>query len=114
MTARQVAAFLSEYSRSFHAPVQTNTAVERVRRHSEGFEVVTNREAWQASNVVIATGWSDQPSIPALASRLDPSIEQLAPADYRNPGQLPDGAVLVVGASASGVQLAERQYRADG
>jgi putative flavoprotein involved in K+ transport len=113
MTARQVAAFLSEYGRSFHAPVQTNTAVQRVRRQGEGFEVVTNHAVWQARNVVIATGWSDQPAIPALASQLDPSIEQLAPADYRNPGRLPDGAVLVVGASASGVQLAD-ELRRDG
>jgi putative flavoprotein involved in K+ transport len=113
MAARQVAAFLSEYGRSFHAPIQTNTAVERVRQQAGRFEVVTNREVWQSNNLVIATGWSDQPAIPALAANLDASIEQLAPANYRNPGQLPDGAVLVVGASASGVQLAD-ELRRDG
>jgi putative flavoprotein involved in K+ transport len=113
MTARQVATFLAEYSRSFHAPVQLNTAVERLQRRGDLFHVVTTNEVWQASNVVIATGWSDQPAIPPLAARLDPSIEQLTSTNYRNPGQLPDGAVLVVGASASGVQLVD-ELRRDG
>jgi putative flavoprotein involved in K+ transport len=113
MTARQVAGFLSAYSRSFDAPVQSNTRVERVRVQGDRFEVVTSREVLRAKNVVIATGWSDQPAIPALATRLHTSIEQLAPASYRNPGQLPDGGVLVVGASASGVQLAD-ELRRDG
>jgi putative flavoprotein involved in K+ transport len=74
---------------------------------------VANHEVWQAKSIIVATGWSDQPAIPAVSSRLENSILQLAPADYRNPGQLPDGAVLVVGASASGVQLAD-ELRRDG
>ena len=113
MTARQVAGFLSAYSRSFYAPVQSNTAVERVRMEGDRFEVVTNDAVWRTKNIVIASGWADQPAIPEVASRLEPSIEQLAPANYRNPGQLADGAVLVVGASASGVQLAD-ELRRDG
>ena len=113
MTARQVAAFLASYGRSFEAPVHTNTGVQHVGIGGDRFEVVANQELWHARNVIIATGWADQPSIPSLATLLDQSIEQLTPAAYRNPGQLPDGGVLILGASASGVQLAD-ELRRDG
>jgi putative flavoprotein involved in K+ transport len=113
MTARQVAAFLADYGRSFHAPLQSNTDVEHVRVRGDRFEVVANQMVWSARNVIIATGWADQPWIPSLATGLHDSIEQLTPASYRRPGQLPEGGVLVVGASATGVQLAE-ELRRDG
>jgi putative flavoprotein involved in K+ transport len=113
MTSRQVALFLAAYSRSFAAPVHAHTAVEQVRVDDNRFEVATTRAVWQAKNVIVATGWADQPAIPELAAGLHPSIDQLAPASYRNPGQLADGGVLVVGASASGVQLAD-ELRRDG
>src|SRR3954451_16141509 len=112
MTAGEVAAFLDAYRRSFDAPVETHTIVTRLHRHGHDFELATNRGNWHADNVVIATGWSDQPAIPALAARLHPAVEQLAPANYRRPGQLAPGGVLVVGASASGVQLADELQRA--
>jgi len=112
MTAGEVAAFLDAYRHSFDAPVELHTTVRRVHRHADGFEVATNRGSWHAANVVIATGWTDQAAIPAIATRLHPAIEQLAPADYRRPGQLAPGGVLVVGASASGVQLADELQRA--
>ena len=112
MTAAEVAAFLAAYGQSFDAPVEPHTTVEHLRRHGDGFEVATDRGTWRAANVVLATGWSDQPAIPAIAARLDPAIEQLAPTSYRHPGQLADGGVLVVGASATGVQLADELRRA--
>jgi putative flavoprotein involved in K+ transport len=112
MTAGEVAVFLDAYRRSFDAPVETHTTVKRLHRHGDGFELATNRGSWHATNVVIATGWSDQPAIPAIASRLHPGVEQLAPANYRHPDQLAAGGVLVVGASASGVQLADELRRA--
>ena len=112
MAAVDVAAFLRAYGHSFAAPVHSHTEVECVRRATDGFEVVTDRGSWHASNVVIATGWCDRPAIPVASLRLDPSIEQLAPADYRRPGQLAAGGVLIVGASATGVQLADELRRA--
>jgi len=94
---------LADYARSSGAPVEEHAAVERVARRGAGFEVVTTRGSWQAANVVVATGWTDRPAIPATTA----AVYQVAPRDYRNPGSLPDGGVLVVGASATGVQLAE-------
>jgi len=112
MTAAEVAAFLTAYGRSFDAPIEPYTTVEHLLRRGDGFDVSTDRGGWHAANIVIATGWCDQPSIPAIAARLHPAIEQLAPARYRHPGQLADGGVLVVGASATGVQLADELRRA--
>src|SRR5215472_12185243 len=85
MTARQTAGFLAAYSRSFSAPVQSNTAVESVGVLGDRFEITTSREGWRAKNLIVATGWTDQPAIPALAANLHPSIDQVAPARYRNP-----------------------------
>jgi putative flavoprotein involved in K+ transport len=113
MTARQVAAFFAAYRRSFDAPVRSNTAVEHVSARAGRFEVATNQDVWRATNVVIATGWCDQPAIPQIAAGLHPSIDQVAPSSYRNPGDLADGGVLIVGASATGVQLAD-ELRRDG
>jgi putative flavoprotein involved in K+ transport len=112
MTAGEVAAFLDAYRGSFDAPVERHTTVKRLHRHGDGFELATNRGSWRATNVVIATGWSDEPAIPAIAARLHPAIEQVAPQSYRHPSQLAAGAVLVVGASATGVQLADELRRA--
>jgi putative flavoprotein involved in K+ transport len=112
MSAVEVAEFLTAYSRSFAAPLKDHTRVERVRRRAGRFEVVTDRGGWRSTNLVIATGWCDRPSMPPFATRLDPSIEQLAPAEYRRPGQIAPGGVLIVGASATGVQLADELRRA--
>ena len=112
MTAAQAAAFLAAYGGSFAAPLHQHTIVEQVRRSGAQFEVVSNREVWRASNVIIATGWSQRPAIPALARHLHPSIDQITPTHYRRPEQLRDGGVLVVGASATGVQLAYELRRA--
>jgi putative flavoprotein involved in K+ transport len=112
MAATEVARFLAAYSQAFDAPILTRTTVYNVGYGGRGFEVGSSRGAWNADNVIIATGWSDLPAIPQLAAQLHPSIEQLAPANYRNPAQLADGAVLIVGASATGVQLADELSRA--
>jgi menaquinone-9 beta-reductase len=69
--------------------------------------VATDRGDWLARHVVIATGYSDVPHIPAAAAALSPRIRQVVPTRYRQPAELPDGGVLVVGASATGVQLAD-------
>jgi putative flavoprotein involved in K+ transport len=73
--------------------------------------VATDRGSWQADRVVVATGHCDRPHVPALAAGLGPSVHQVTPSDYHNPAGLPDGGVLVVGAAASGVQLADELAR---
>lgn len=106
MTAAGFGDYLSGYARSFDAPVQPHTPVTRVERTSSGFRVHTDRGAWAARTVVIATGYHSRAQIPDLAAGLAPGIAQIAAARYRSPSGLPDGGVLVVGASASGAQIA--------
>jgi putative flavoprotein involved in K+ transport len=113
MTASRFADHLAGYAASFDAPIEEQTAVEAVRRLGDRFEVVTDRRTWRAANVIIATGWCDRPAIPPIARQLAADINQIAPRDYRNPDGLPPGGVLVVGASATGVQLAD-ELRAAG
>jgi len=104
---------LSGYARSFDAPVEEQTGVDVLRKRDHRFEVVTDRAVWLAANVIIATGWCDQPAVPAMARAMAADVHQVAPSEYRNPGSLPPGGVLVVGASATGVQLAD-ELRAAG
>jgi len=106
MTAGEFADHLSGYARSFAAPVRPHTAVARVERTPTGFRVYTDRGDWAARTVVVATGYHSRAAVPGLAARLAPGIAQLTTARYRSPSGLPGGGVLVVGASASGVQIA--------
>jgi putative flavoprotein involved in K+ transport len=107
MTAPEVASFFEDYATLSAAPVRTGTTVVGLRVADDGgFAVETDRGTLGAHNVVIASGWCDRPRVPAVAGGLAPDVLQVAPSDYRNPSQLPDGGVLVVGASATGVQLA--------
>jgi putative flavoprotein involved in K+ transport len=111
MTMPEVIAYLEGYARSIAAPVEESTTVTSVSKSDGCFSVATDRGSWRASNVVIATGYADVPFVPAFGSRLSRDIAQLVPSRYRNPAQLPDGGVLVVGASASGIQLADEIHR---
>jgi putative flavoprotein involved in K+ transport len=111
MTMPEVIVFLESYAASFRAPVEDRTTVLSVERASKGYRVATDRGSWEGSNVVIATGHSDVPFVPDFASRLTEDIAQVTPSRYRNPGQLPEGGVLIVGASSSGIQLAEEIHR---
>jgi putative flavoprotein involved in K+ transport len=106
MTAGEFVGYLSDYARSFDAPVRPHTLVTSVQRACTGFAVHTEDAAWAARSVVIATGYHSRASVPGLASGLAPDVAQLTAAAYRSPASLPDGGVLVVGASASGVQIA--------
>jgi putative flavoprotein involved in K+ transport len=78
---------------------------------SPGYRVQTPERTFQASNVVIATGFFQQPKIPPFAADLSPGITQLHSSAYRNPASLPAGAVLVVGSAQSGCQIAEELYQ---
>jgi putative flavoprotein involved in K+ transport len=107
MAAPEVVDYLDRYARSFRAPVEEATSVLAVERAGGGYRVTTDRGAWEAPSVVVATGHCDTPIVPAVARQIDPKIVQVVPSRYRNPRQLPEGGVLVVGASATGVQLAD-------
>jgi putative flavoprotein involved in K+ transport len=113
MRAVQFAAYLERYARAFAVPVVEDAAVEAVSFDGAAYDVVSSAGRWRARNVVVATGWCDLPAIPAFARNIDPHITQIAPNRYRNAGSVPDGGVLVVGASATGVQLAA-ELRASG
>jgi putative flavoprotein involved in K+ transport len=112
MTAAEAAGFFQAYADATEAPVIEDSAVVHLTARDDGFDVTTSGDQWRAANVVVATGWCDQPAVPGMAALLDPSIAQIAPSAYRDPGSLPDGGVLVVGASATGVQLADELARA--
>lgn len=112
MTAAEVARFIDDYRSSFDAPVRTGTGVQRVEPVEGGHRVVTDDGTWLARAVVAATGAFSHPHRPALADDLPGRIQQLSPIGYRNPEQLAPGRVLVVGASASGLQIADELNRA--
>jgi putative flavoprotein involved in K+ transport len=107
MSMPELIAFFERYAASFPAPLETGADVVAVERAGARFRVETSRGTWRARHVVIATGYSDRPLVPAMAGRLSERIRQIVPAEYRNAAELPPGGVLVVGASATGVQLAE-------
>ena len=107
MTAAEVTAYFQDYADASVAPVHDNSAVLHLYGRHDGFEVVTAANRWTSRNVVIATGWCDQPAVPAFTHHPDPAIAQVNPSAYRNPDSLPAGGVLIVGASATGVQLAD-------
>jgi len=111
MTATELAGYLRDYATSFGAPVHEHSPVRSLEPADDGYAVQTDDARWQATNVVIATGWCDEPRVPAMATGLDRTIGQVTTSSYRNPEELPDGRVLVVGASASGVQIADELAR---
>jgi putative flavoprotein involved in K+ transport len=111
MPAADVVATLTRYARLISAPVRTATTVHAVRAVSQGFEIRANDDVLYARAVVLATGACILPAIPGIAGAVPPRITTLTPFTYRDPGQLPDGGVLVVGASATGVQLAGEIHR---
>jgi putative flavoprotein involved in K+ transport len=113
MSMPQLVAFFERYATSFAAPVELGTTVVGVEQVGARLRVQTNRGIWLADNVVIATGYSDVSHVPPLARRLSPRVTQIVPTQYRNPSQLSPQGVLVVGASATGVQLAD-EIRATG
>jgi putative flavoprotein involved in K+ transport len=112
MAASELAGYLEHYADSFAAPVHENTTVELVETVAGGLRVVTDQGTWLARNVIVATGTENRAYVPQAASGIGPEIHQLTAARYRGPGQVPGGGVLVVGASASGAQIADELRRA--
>ena len=111
MPAAGVVATLTGYARLIGAPARTATTVHTLRTGPQGFEIQANDDLLHARAVVLATGACNLPAIPGIADAVPSSITTLTPLAYRDPGQLPDGGVLVVGASATGVQLAAEIHR---
>ena len=106
MTAGEVTGFIERFATVSRAPVRTGSNVTSVRSTGDGYQVTTSRGEIRSRTVVIASGACNQPAVPPFSDAVPASVEQLTPFGYRGPGQLPDGGVLVVGASATGVQLA--------
>ena len=106
-TKDPVADYLQAYADAFQLPVRLNARVTSLSRSGNGFEVRTADQTFSARRVVVATGPFQVPFIPAAASGLDSAVTQIHSTDYRNPGALPDGPVLVVGGGNSGLQIAE-------
>ena len=111
MTMAEVVDFISGFAAVTSAPVRTQTAVTSVTRDGAGYNVATNNGGLQCRCLVIASGACNLASVPALQQDIPTSIERFTPMNYRNPDQLPEGGVLVVGASATGVQLANEIHR---
>ena len=116
-TKDAVADFLEAYARKMELPVRTGIRAERLARAEDayhGYVVDAGDMHFEAPQVVVATGAYHEPRVPEFATELDPKIRQLHSSEYRNPSQLQDGGVLVVGASNSGGEIsfdAARQHR---
>ena len=105
-TRTQVADYMEWYAQVNELPIRTGVRVSSVRRVDGFFEIETTGGQFQADNVIVATGAFQTPVVPALAKQLDVGILQVHSSGYRNPAQLPDGDVMVVGAANSGAQIA--------
>ena len=107
----EMADYLESYARRFDIRVETGVRVEKLSREGERFVAIAGDRRFEADNVVVAMSSWQEPLIPEFAGELDPSIVQLHVAEYRNPGQLQEGGVLVVGAGNSGAELANELAR---
>ena len=111
LTAQDVARLIGDYARVSAAPVLTGTTVTAVHRAAEGYVVRSDQNTWHARTVVLASGACAVPVVPTFADQVPAGVISVTPDQYRNPAALPSGGVLVVGASATGVQLAEELQR---
>jgi putative flavoprotein involved in K+ transport len=111
MPRNEIVAYFEDYVERFRIPIRYNTRVMAVEPiDSKGYRVQTSERAFQARNVVMATGFEQLPKIPPFAVNLSPGIAQLHSSAYRNSEALPEGAVLVIGSAQSGGQIAEELY----
>jgi putative flavoprotein involved in K+ transport len=105
-TLPEVIDFIANYAKAITAPVRAHTTVTSVRGTEAGYLVRTDQGDWSCRTIVLASGACNIADVPGFANRLPPSIATLTAQAYRNPDQLADGGVLVVGASSSGTQIA--------
>jgi putative flavoprotein involved in K+ transport len=111
MTAAEVADFVERYAAVARAPVRTGVNVTSIRPAGNGYQVISGTGEFLGRTVVIASGACNRPSLPSFATAVPEPVEQLTALEYLDPAKLPDGGVLVVGASATGVQLAAELAR---
>ena len=110
----QILAYFEGYAQRNQLPIQLDSRVTSVEPtgNGSGYRVSVNGQDYRAQNVVVATGLFQQPKIPNIGQSISRRVQQLHSATYRNPEQLPAGAVLVVGSAQSGCQIAEELYQA--
>lgn len=111
LTVPEVVDLIGTYAKEVAAPVHAGTTVTAVRPGADGFTVETDGGTWRAPTVVLASGAHTAASVPAVREAVPEGIAQVALDTYRNPERLPDGGVLVVGAAASGIQIADEVHR---
>ena len=110
-TMPEVIDFLARYAKVIAAPVKTGTTVTSVSATDDGFVIASDKGVWNCRTIVLASGACNVPRVPSIAAMVPPGIAIVTSKDYRNPEQLDDGGVLVVGASATGTQLADEIHR---
>lgn len=106
----RIADYFVDFAKAEDLPIRTGVEVTKLERDGAGFRATTSQGVIEAENVVVATGPFQKPLIPTVVT--DPTITQMHSNAYRNPGALPEGAVLVVGAGSSGAQIADELARA--
>jgi putative flavoprotein involved in K+ transport len=111
MARDEVITYFEEYIEQFKMPIRFGIRMTSVEPMEAGYLVSTDKGEFESANVVIATGFNQQPRIPPFGSNLSAEIFQLHSSEYRNPEALPAGAVLVVGSAQSGCQIAEELYQ---
>ncbi|MFZ5857384.1 MAG: NAD(P)-binding domain-containing protein [Chloroflexota bacterium] len=109
----EIVAYFERYVQKYNFPIRFKTSVLEVMplENGKGYRVQTSDGMWEAKNVVMATGSFQKPKIPAFCKNIPADVLQLHSGQYRNPNQLPDGAVLIVGAAQSGMQIGEELHQ---
>ena len=102
----EMADYLRSYAARFALPVRLGWRVDQLSRDRDGYRICSAGRSLRADTVVVATGPAMRPRVPNVADKLDPAIRSVHSVDYRNPEQLRDGAVLIVGAGNSGAEIA--------
>ncbi len=111
MTAGELVDFITDYARLIEAPVLTGVTVTQLTREDGRYRVLTDGGEWLADAVVIASGGFNRARVPAVADQLPEGVRSVTALDYKRPDQFGDGEVLVVGASATGIQIADELRR---
>jgi len=110
-TLPEVIDFIASYARKISAPVRTHTTITSVRRAEPGYVIRTDQGEWWCQAVVLASGAFNVSCVPGFADRVPPSVAMITAQQYRNPDQLANAGVLVVGASSTGTQIANEIHR---
>ena len=103
----EVIKFIDKYANFISAPVETSTRVTSVSSSDSGYKILTNQGEWHCKALVIASGACNVAVVPTLAEAVPSKVNMFTPIEYKNPNQLADGGVMIVGASATGTQLSK-------